>query len=131
MKYDLHVHTNFSDGKFNPSEIIDLALERGLDGVAITDHDTVSGIEEAVDYNKKHDNFKIIPGIELGCIYNKEEVHILGYFIDYTSKELLETIKILKENRNLRGYKIIEKLKRLNIDINKEEIQSLTREDYR
>lgn len=130
MKFDLHVHTNFSDGNFNPSKVVDLAIEKGLNGIAITDHDTVFGVNEAIDYAKKYEDFKVIPGIELGCIYNNEEVHILGYFIDYSSEELLQATETLRKNRVLRGKQIIDKLKDLNIDITYKEVESLSKDDF-
>lgn len=127
MRYDLHVHTNFSDGKFTPSKVVDLAIERNLDGIAITDHDTISAIEEAIEYNKK---LKIIPGIELGTIYNNEEVHILGYFIDYKSKKLLKSLDELKKNRIHRGMEIIKKLQALDIKISQKEVQAISKDDF-
>ncbi|OLS03975.1 PHP domain-containing protein [Tissierella creatinophila] len=130
MKFDLHVHTNYSDGKFKPSKVIDIAVERNLNGIAITDHDTVSGLDEAIEYSKQYKNFKVIPGIELGCVYNDEEVHILGYFIDYNSKELLKVTEQLRKNRVERGKEIIDKLRDLNIGISQNEVQSLSKEDF-
>ena len=130
MKFDLHVHTNYSDGKFTPSKVIDLAVKRNLNGIAITDHDTVLALDEAMEYSKKYKNFKLIPGIELGCIYKDEEVHILGYFIDYKSKELLKATKELRKDRVERGKKIISKLRDLNLEITENEVQSLSKEDF-
>ena len=130
MKFDLHVHTNYSDGRFKPSKVIDLAVERNLNGIAITDHDTILGIDKAIEYSKKYKGFEVIPGIELGSIYNDEEVHILGYFIDYTSRELLEATKKLKKDRIERGKKIINKLKTINIDISEKEIDKLDENEF-
>ncbi len=130
MKFDLHVHTNYSDGRFRPSKVIDLAIKRNLDGIAITDHDTILGIDEAIEYSKKYKDFKVIPGIELGSIYNSEEVHILGYFIEYTSKELLKTTETLKKDRIERGKKIINKLKKININISEKEIENLSENEF-
>lgn len=130
MKFDLHVHTNFSDGNFSPKKIIDLAVERDLNGIAITDHDTVLGVSEAIEQAKKYKPFKVIPGIELGCVYNDEEVHILGYFIDQNSKELLKITKILREDRAKRGKRIIDKLNKLNIDISYNEVLDLSKDGF-
>lgn len=130
MKYDLHVHTNFSDGKFTPTQVVDLALSRGLDGIAITDHDTVLAIAEAIEYSNKKEDFIIIPGIELGCVYKDEEVHILGYFIDYKSKLLLDTTNKLRKDRIIRGREIIEKLQILNIKITEDEVRLLCKDDF-
>ena len=130
MKFDLHVHTNYSDGNFTPSKVVDLAYERRLSGIAITDHDTVLGVNEAILHAGKYENFNVIPGIELGCIYSDEEVHILGYFIDHTSQKLLKETEVLRKNRVIRGKQIIDKLQDLNIDISYKEVQSLSKDDF-
>ena len=85
MIFDLHVHTTYSDGLLTPKQVIDLAIKKGINGISITDHDTVLGIEPAIKYSENIDKFYIVPGIEFSCIYEDEEVHILGYFIDYKS----------------------------------------------
>ena len=85
MKFDLHVHTNHSDGRLSPSKMVDLAVAKGLSGIAITDHDTITGIDEAIEQSLEYEDFKVVPGIEFSCIYQNEDVHILGYFIDFKS----------------------------------------------
>lgn len=130
MLIDLHVHTNFSDGLFSPEEVVKLAVERGIDGIAITDHDTVYGLEPALMYSKKFSGFHVIPGIELGAIYNDEEVHILGYFIDYRSERIIETTEILRKNRVKRGIKIIEKLNSLGMKLLYDEVKEYSKDDY-
>ena len=89
MRFDLHVHTNQSDGILSPMQVVTLAAKLKLSGIAITDHDTVSGIEDAIIQSSKYDNFTVIPGIEFSCIYRDEEVHILGYFIDYKDPNII------------------------------------------
>ena len=131
MIFDLHTHTNYSDGLFSPKEVVDLAIKKGLDGIAITDHDTIDGIEPAIEYNNNLVNkIKIIPGIEFGCVYQDEEVHILGYFIDYESSKIINLSKELKENRINRSLKMIDKLNSMGLKINMEEIKTLTQNDY-
>ena len=76
---DLHTHSTASDGKYSPSEVVRKAYERGVKYLALTDHDTLSGIEEAKTEAKKLD-INFIPGIELSTTYKGETVHILGYF---------------------------------------------------
>lgn len=130
MIFDLHVHTNYSDGLFTPKEVIDLAIKKNLDGIAITDHDTVDGIETAIKYNNSlNKGLYIIPGIEFGCIHLNEEVHILGYFIDYKSRELANLSNKLKESRLNRSLKMINKLNHIGIKIKKEEVKSLANEN--
>lgn len=122
MKFDLHVHTNYSDGVLSPEEVIDLSIKRNLDGIAITDHDSTKGLELAIKYSKKNANFYVIPGIEFSCIYRDEEVHILGYFIDINNKELIEATKQFRYYRKERAKKIIEKLNEININLDFQDI---------
>lgn len=130
MIFDLHIHTNYSDGLLSPEEVIDLAIEKNLDGIAITDHDTVDGIETAIKYNSSlGKKLHIIPGIEFGSIENNGEVHILGYFIDYKSSEILDLSKELKKNRFRRSLKIVERLNHIGLDISMEDIDPLASEE--
>ncbi len=131
IKFDLHIHTNYSDGLFDPIQVIKLARERGLDGIAITDHDTISGIEEAKNYIESNykGNFSLVPGIEFGCIDEGEEIHILAYFIDYKNPELLDLIAKLKLSRINRSKKIIQKLNELGIPISFDEVLKETKDN--
>jgi len=99
-----------------------MARTKKLDGIAITDHDSIDSLEEAMSISSEFLDFEVIPGIELGCFHSGEEVHILGYFIDYHDKELTEILKQLKDSRWQRGVKIIEKLEELGIDLHKNQI---------
>ncbi len=130
MKFDLHLHTYYSDGKYGPRELVELAIERKLSGIAITDHDTILGIQEAICKSKEYDDFKIIPGIEFGCIYEDEEVHILGYFIDLNDVDIIDATKQLKKARENRGKAIIEKLKELGLDLSYEEVINISKENF-
>lgn len=125
MKIDLHVHTTASDGRFSPSQVVDLTLNNSVDFLAITDHDTTNGVDEAISYSKDK-NIKIIPGIELSTIHNNESIHLLGYFKDdnYKNKELLNFLEDLKISREVRAKKIINNLKKyFNIEIYYEDIK--------
>lgn len=130
LKFDLHVHTNHSDGRLNPAEMVDLAIEKGLSGIAITDHDTTTGIDEAIERSLQYKDFKVIPGIEFSCIYQDEEVHILGYFIDFKSPSITEATRKLKLTRIKRGHKIIDRLNDLNINISIEDVKVFSGQDY-
>ena len=81
-KADLHVHSTFSDGTLTPTEIVKLAKKIELDAFALTDHDTVDGVPEAVFAGKKY-GVEVIPGIEISTSYKDKEIHIVGLFIDY------------------------------------------------
>ncbi len=130
MKFDLHLHTTYSDGRLSPTEIVDLAFKKGLSGIAITDHDTIAGVEEAIKQSKNYNNFKVIPGIEFSTIYENEEVHILGYFIDYKNKELIKTSEDLIDSRYIRAEKIIDKLNNLGYNINIDDVLSLSKDKF-
>lgn len=88
IKADLHTHTNYSDGKFTPQELVRKAKLAGLSYLAITDHDNVDGLDEAIEIGKEV-GVEIVPGVELSSDYKGREVHILGYFFDYKNPELL------------------------------------------
>lgn len=130
MKYDLHIHTCYSDGLYSPTKVIDQAIETGLSGIAITDHDSVLGIEEALLYSEQFDSFNVIPGIELSCIYDNDEVHILGYFLDYKDQKIQSITGELREHRKNRVKRIVEKLKTLNIHLDIEKIKGNSNNDF-
>ena len=81
MKIDLHIHTTFSDGVMSPTEIVDTALECGLDCIALTDHDNILSWDIANKYVIENNlKLQIISGVEINTIYKGYEVHILGYW---------------------------------------------------
>ncbi len=124
--YDLHVHTTASDGVLSPEEVIDIAMKNRLKGIAITDHDTVTGLTIAESYVKKHKNtFEFVPGIEINTDYKDNEVHILGYFIDYNNKEFLTKLNKLKNARYERAIKMIDKLRNMGLILEFATVQKL------
>lgn len=128
--YDLHLHSNASDGALSPKSVIEKAMEIGLKGVAITDHDTVDGLPEAVLYNEKNkENFLFIPGIELNTEYGSDEVHILGYFIDYNNELLKKRLLEIREERFERAKKMVDKLRSMGLSINFDKVKKLARGD--
>ncbi|MCK5577442.1 MAG: PHP domain-containing protein, partial [Dehalococcoidales bacterium] len=82
-KVDLHIHTNISDGRFSPEEIVRKAVELGLGTIAICDHDSVDGIAPALEEARAFPQLKVIPGVEISTFAPGSEVHVLGYFIDF------------------------------------------------
>lgn len=127
MQYiDLHVHSNCSDGTFDPEELVDLAEKANLVAFALTDHDTVDGVGRAVEYGKEK-NMQVIPGVEISCEYQvapgrKKEIHILGYNIDYTQPALLEALKEVAEERDNRNIKMCENLNKAGFPIDYESL---------
>lgn len=120
--YDLHTHTVASDGTFTSIELLDKAKKNLVKGIAITDHDTVDGLEQAEIYAKKI-GLELIPGIELSCYKGDYEIHILGYFVNYKDENFLKELKKLDNLRTERNLKIIEKLLKYNIKINMAELK--------
>ena len=122
---DLHLHTIFSDGAYTPEELISASLAKGLDCIAITDHDTVSGIQPCIDASAES-KIEIVPAIELSSQVEGRQVHILGYFINYQDKDLLKKLSHLKQIRIDRTHKMVDKLKSLGLkDINVKEVMDL------
>lgn len=112
FKGDFHLHTNASDGKLSPQELVHLARERHVDIMAVTDHDTISSVEAAIEEGVIC-NIKVIPGIELSTTHNGESVHVLGYFKDnsYKSQDFKKVLTDMINYRIYRGEKIVDNLK--------------------
>lgn len=112
VKVDFHVHTSASDGILSPSQIVERAKLNNLKYLAITDHDTLTGLNEAILESKKN-NITLIPGIELSTQHNDESVHILGFFKDdsYENPDLIKELEKIKNHRIERAKKMVEKLK--------------------
>jgi len=118
---DLHVHTRASDGKYAPEEVVRQAREAGLAAMGISDHDSVGGIEEALEAGEKF-GVEVIPGIELSSELGTREVHILGYFIDWRDRKFQVLLNIIQDVRKWRARKMVEKLQGLGLDITYEEV---------
>ena len=115
-KIDLHCHTTASDGIKTPTELINYAVSRGIEVIAVTDHDTVAGVCEALDYSAAID-FRVIPGIEFSIDYQGGSFHLLGLNIDHKYQPMLEKLSHLQNVRDTRIYRIIEDLASNGIDI--------------
>ncbi len=127
MSVDLHLHTTASDGSLTPRQMVEKAKSLGYDAIAITDHDTVEGLNDALQWGKKID-LEVISGIEINTELNGYEVHILGYFINYNYRPLLETLDYYRKLRKERVEKIIKKLKGMNINIYTSRVMELAGE---
>jgi hypothetical protein len=117
MKVDLHIHTTASDGRLTPEEVVRIAAKQGLSVISITDHDSLAGIEPAILAAESVPSLRVIPGLEINTDTPNDEVHILGYFIDYRNKGLNQTLERLRDSREARALKIVAKLGELGIDI--------------
>ena len=120
--YDLHLHTTASDGTVKPSEIAEKVLQKGMKGFAITDHDTIDGLEEG-EIKAKELGLDFIPGIEFSSSLEGRDVHILGYYINKEDENFLEILRKINLKRDERNHKIIENLKKYKITITMEELK--------
>lgn len=114
MSIDLHTHSWFSDGTKSPTELVELAARSGVVALAITDHDTMDGVDEALAASAEY-GVEVVPGLEVSVVHKKKALHILGYYMDASNPELAAALLVLQEARDARNEKIIEKLKSLGI----------------
>ena len=121
---DLHAHTYFSDGTSSPSELVELARERGLSALAITDHDTTEGIAEAT-VAAAEIALEIVPGVELSTVHDGYGVHVLCYWMDLQDTDLQTELLRLREDRLRRGERMVEKLQRLGYPISFERVREI------
>ncbi len=122
-KVDLHTHSTASDGTFSPSELVDLAVKKGLSAIALTDHDTVDGLEEAIRHSKeKYPDFELVPGIEYSTVRDGKDVHIVGLYIDYKDEEYRAGLQRFIDSRTERNRKICKKLTEAGMPVTYEEL---------
>ena len=124
-RVDLHMHSTASDGKYTPEEIVRRAAALGLRYIALTDHDSVDGIVPAVEAARAFPRLTFIPGVEISTDVPDGEIHILGYFIDYTGKELKDTLKSFRTSREGRGRGMVARLSELGIHIDWRRVQEI------
>lgn len=139
LPIDLHVHSNRSDGTYTPVQLVDYAIKKGLAAFALTDHDTVDGLDEAIFYAEKlrrelameqetdlpsaHPALtrapvpEVIPGIEFSTEYQGQDVHIVGLYIDYQSQSFAKQLQEFVASRTARNHKMCRLLREAGIDI--------------
>jgi predicted metal-dependent phosphoesterase TrpH len=128
FRADLHCHSTCSDGTFSPEELIQEAAKAGLQGLAITDHDTIKAYDSALEVARKY-NIRLISGVELSCSYKDEIIHVLGYSFDLHNSEIQALCKKHAERRDTRNRIILEKLARHNIYIEENELISFAQDE--
>lgn len=123
---DLHTHTTASDGTFSPTELIDYAVSKGLSSIAITDHDTIAGIDEAIErasyYEKQGINIEVIPGIEFSTSMYNKDIHIVGLFIDYKGDYFQGRLNHFAASRTRRNVEMCRRLTEHGMPITYEEL---------
>ena len=113
---DLHIHSTFSDGVLKPADIIDLADLQGLKAIAITDHDTAAGTDEAMERGHEK-GIEVITGIEISSWHGDTSMHILGYNFDHEDNQFNRRLQLLQNGRESRNARIIENLNKLGIKV--------------
>jgi predicted metal-dependent phosphoesterase TrpH len=122
---DLHIHTIYSDGTFTPTQVVEHAAKEQLYCIAISDHDSVKGLDEAIHAGENH-GVEVIPAVEISAEEDEKELHILGFYINYNEKGLLSLLKQIREDRKERLYKMAEVLKKHGIDIDADDVIKFT-----
>jgi len=124
-KIDLHIHSSASDGYFSPEEIVRRAAELELSVIAIADHDSTDGVVPALAAAKAFPQLRVIPNVEISTDVPGGEVHVLGYFIDYTNEELQANLIKFRNSRRIRARRMIARLKDYDIRISWQRVQEI------
>ncbi len=122
---DLHIHTNKSDGIHSVEEIFKKAKEQEISAIAITDHDTVAAIEEAMEYAKFF-NIEFVPAVELSAMFEEREIHIVGLYIDWKNNDFINHLLYFQKKRVERAINIVKKLKENKVSIEFDELYEMT-----
>lgn len=117
---DLHTHTTASDGSMTPAELVRHAHEKGLAAIAVTDHDSVEGVGQALEEGRRL-GIEVVAGVEISVDFDPE-MHLLGYFFNANYRSILNTLEELRQMRERRNPKIIGKLNELGFDITMDEV---------
>jgi hypothetical protein len=121
---DLHAHSSRSDGTLGPAEVVALAAERGLAGVALTDHDTFAGLDEARAAAEAA-GLAFVPGVEFSAELDGASLHILGYWVDPSDEPVVEELRRLTDTRFRRGELMVERLRELGYGISFERVREI------
>ncbi len=121
MAVDLHIHSTFSDGTLTPQQIVQVALDKQLTAIAISDHDTISGVVPA-QQAAAGTELQVLPAVEISTTVGGRDVHILGYFIDLQHAGLLQKLQAIRDARQQRARQIADKLEKLGISIDFEKL---------
>src|SRR5438132_1030931 len=123
---DLHVHTTYSDGTFSPREAVALARERGLDTLAMTDHDSIDGLPEGFVAGAEA-GVQVVPGVEFSTVRDGEGVHVLAYYTDLEDQPFLAELRRLREDRFSRGERMVAKLQDLGYPITFDRVREIAK----
>lgn len=121
---DLHAHTTASDGSYTPTELVRYAKKKGLSAIAITDHDTIAGVEEASIEGRKL-GIRVIPGAELSTRMDDCDVHMTSLFINCKNEQLIKRLDDMAASRQERNYKMVDKLHEAGFQIDRSDLDAL------
>ncbi len=122
MRIDLHTHSAMSDGTDSPAELVRKARETGLDVVALTDHDTYDGLDDAVAAGKEH-GIEVVRGVELSTRFGGQSVHLLGYGPDEAHPGLNAEMELIRGGRSMRLSPVLERLAALGVPLTEEQVR--------
>lgn len=128
-KVDFHIHSYYSDGSMKPTELVRKYKEEEYDIIAITDHDGVDGVTEAVIAGEAL-KIKVVPGIELSTEFEELDLHLLGYYIDIDNAKLRERLSDIRNERDERNKKLLKLLQDEGYDISKEDLTQRKGQTY-
>lgn len=123
MRIDLHLHSNASDGTDDPAEVVERAIAAGQDVIALTDHDTIAGWDEAREAAGR--GLTLVPGMELSCTLDGRSVHLLAYLFDPSSEELMSQTGLIRDDRVHRARQMIAKLNDLGAEVTWEQVSRI------
>lgn len=126
MRYDIHTHSNHSDGSLPPAEVVRRARDAGLDGIALTDHDAISGVDEARAEGERL-GIDVLLGCEVSASWLGDSVHILGYFMDPADERLNQELRWIRDEREVRAEGMVHKLQELGVAITMEQVRAIAK----
>ncbi len=129
MVADLHMHSLYSDGSFRPRQLVERAAENEITTIALADHDTVEGLDEAIAAGEEY-GIDVIPALEFSTFQAEAEIHILGYFINHYQQDLLKTIDKIFQARIKRAHEMVFKLNKIGVNITVEEVEKIAGDKY-
>lgn len=125
MCIDLHTHSVYSDGSATPLELVELSVKQGVTALALTDHDTMAGVEETMQLGLEQ-NLTVLAGVEISAMHDKQSIHLLGYGIDPTDSTFSEWLTQLQAGREERNHKILRSLQEFGLEITDKDLQQIS-----
>ena len=122
-RFDMHTHSTVSDGVLDPADVVRAAADAGLDGIALTDHDSLGGLDEARAAGAQL-GIEVLTGCEVSAQVDKVSVHVLGYFMDESHPKLLEELQWIQDDRVVRAEAMVGKLQELGVPVTMEMVRA-------